>query len=328
MSKIYDSIIIGAGISGLTAAKHLQKLGKSILVIDKSRGVGGRMATRRIGDRVFDHGAQFFTVRSETFATLISDALEKQIVHKWCDGFLFGDNEKFEQRKDGYPRYCGTKGMTSLAKMLSVGLDITLQERITKLSFDGEWQVEGKSTYRAKSLILTPPIPQTLELLTSISFSNKESLEEIQYNPCFAVMVSTSKPSNIPSPGGIKNYSSDIEWVGDNQQKGISPNPGITIHATAEFTEENWDMDFDQVADTLIQQVKKSITGDVIEYQVHRWRYCGPKKVYPQRCFVADELCMVVCGDAFAGPKVEGAFLSGVAAGETMERILSGATSR
>ena len=332
MTKIYDTIIIGAGISGLIAASHLRNCGQDVLVVDKSRGVGGRMATRRIGEATFDHGAQFFTVRSETFASFIAQAKESGDVREWCDGFLFGDNGEVELRKDGHPRYCGTKGMTTLAKNLAKNLDVRLKERIQKAVYEDDlWYVSGVENYRAKALILTAPIPQSLAIVENVEFTGRQELEKIEYTPCFAVMVKTSMPSEIPQPGGIKNASADIEWLGDNMQKGISSQPGITIHATAEFTEKNWDCDFDEVAKVLLQQAKKWLGGDVVTYQVHRWRYCGPKQVYAQRCFIVKEMAMGMCGDAFAGPKVEGAFLSGLAVANemhTMGEDKNGITSR
>ncbi|BBM85744.1 NAD(P)/FAD-dependent oxidoreductase [Candidatus Uabimicrobium amorphum] len=315
MTKIYDTIIIGAGISGLIAATHLQNSGKDVVVVDKSRGVGGRMATRRIGEATFDHGAQFFTVRSEAFANFISQ--NEDCVHHWCDGFLFGDDNS-ELRKDGHPRYCGAKGMTTLAKKLATNLNVQLKEKIQSAVYKENWCVSGVEDYHAKSLILTAPIPQSLAILEGVEFDGRGELAKIEYTPCFAVMVKTSAASNIPQPGGIKNASTDIEWLGDNMQKGISAKPGITIHSTPEFTEKNWDRDFDEVAKILLQQADKWLGGEVEDYQVHRWRYCAPKQVYPQRCFVAKEIAMGMCGDAFAGPKVEGAFLSGVAMAQEM----------
>ena len=64
-------VIVGAGISGLLAANTLKQEAWTVTVLDKGRAVGGRMATRRVGEGTFDHGAQFFTVRGERFANLV-----------------------------------------------------------------------------------------------------------------------------------------------------------------------------------------------------------------------------------------------------------------
>ena len=66
-----DVLIVGAGLAGLCAARELQRAGRSICVLDKARGVGGRLASRRMGDAVLDHGAQYFTVRSELVRNLL-----------------------------------------------------------------------------------------------------------------------------------------------------------------------------------------------------------------------------------------------------------------
>lgn len=77
---IVDVAIIGAGLAGVAAAGDLIAAGKSVLLIDKSRGIGGRMATRRHAGTRIDHGAQFFTARSERFAAFVNGLLESGMV--------------------------------------------------------------------------------------------------------------------------------------------------------------------------------------------------------------------------------------------------------
>ena len=73
-----DVLVIGAGMAGLIAAAELRRAGRRVLVLDKSRGGGGRLASRRIDGATFDHGAQFITTRDPRFADLIEQG--------WCDG--------------------------------------------------------------------------------------------------------------------------------------------------------------------------------------------------------------------------------------------------
>ena len=72
-------VVIGAGLSGLMAAQSLQAQGHKVLVVDKGRSPGGRLATRRIGTATLDHGAQFFTVRSEEFAKHVDAWLQQGV---------------------------------------------------------------------------------------------------------------------------------------------------------------------------------------------------------------------------------------------------------
>ena len=73
---ITDVLIIGAGLAGLSAANKLKHAGHNVLIIDKGRGIGGRLAGRRIGDASFDHGAQFFTAREASFKATVEGWIE------------------------------------------------------------------------------------------------------------------------------------------------------------------------------------------------------------------------------------------------------------
>ncbi|HKH58940.1 MAG TPA: FAD-dependent oxidoreductase, partial [Rubrobacter sp.] len=131
MSKNQRScVVVGAGISGLLAAKKLNEKGWTVTVLDKSRGVGGRMATRRVGEGNFDLGAQFFTVRSERFAGLVEDWLGAGVATEWTRGFADSEGRPNE---DGYPRYRGAEGMTSIPKYISRGLDVRTGERVVRV---------------------------------------------------------------------------------------------------------------------------------------------------------------------------------------------------
>jgi len=85
--------IIGAGIAGITLARQLQDSAE-VSVFEKSRGFGGRMATRRAGSYQFDHGAQFFTARSQQFQNLINDRVTDNQIQAWLPRILTLDPEK------------------------------------------------------------------------------------------------------------------------------------------------------------------------------------------------------------------------------------------
>ncbi len=99
-----EILILGAGMTGLSAATELQRAGRRVLVLDKGRSVGGRMATRRMGEAVFDHGAQFMTARSARFQATLGDMVENGAVVEWCRGFA--------EQADGHPRWRGHPSAT------------------------------------------------------------------------------------------------------------------------------------------------------------------------------------------------------------------------
>jgi len=77
MKKDAEVIIIGAGIAGLTAAKLLKAAGRSVLVLEASDGVGGRVRTDEVDGYLLDLGFQvFLTAYPEAKNLLDYKALE------------------------------------------------------------------------------------------------------------------------------------------------------------------------------------------------------------------------------------------------------------
>lgn len=129
-----DVLVIGAGMAGLSAAAALQKAERNSVVIDKGRGVGGRMATRRVGAATFDHGAQFVTTRDSLFGDVIENERNAGVAHEWCRGFTAD--------ADGHARWRGTPGMSSLARHLAFGLEIVQEKQASALhQISDHWSV-------------------------------------------------------------------------------------------------------------------------------------------------------------------------------------------
>ncbi len=325
----YDTLIIGAGISGLLAARELRAAGQRVLVLDKGRGVGGRMATRRLEEGVFDHGAQFFTVRDERFKALVATWLTEGLVVEWTRGFA--DSRGVWQR-DGHPRFRGAQGMTTVPKFLAQGLKVHTGQRVISASMnDDQWciQTEQGGTLTSQNLLLTPPVPQSLELLDAGGYSlpdaDRAVLEGITYHPCIAVMVLLDAPANVPEPGGMQLNGEPISWIADNYRKGISPAYGLTIHGAPGFSREHFEGDRD-AAGKLLLEAAAPYMGEarVRTYQVHGWRYSQPVTAYPASYLaVSSTPPLVFAGDAFAVPRVEGAALSGLAAADYLRGLSS-----
>lgn len=61
-----DVIIVGAGLSGLTAARHLNQRGRKVLLLEASDRIGGRIKTDCIDGFLLDHGFQVYLTAYET----------------------------------------------------------------------------------------------------------------------------------------------------------------------------------------------------------------------------------------------------------------------
>ena len=322
-----DVLIIGAGLSGLMAAHTLIDSGYTVQLIDKGRSVGGRLATRRVGEGVADHGAQFFTVRTDLFRSYVEKWLEKGLIHVWGTGWSDGSLKR--TAGDGHPRYVANGGMNKLAKYLAEDLDIVVNKRITRIElFDDSWSVvDGDGgVYSGRALLLTPPVPQTLELLdTSYIQLNPEEradLTKVQFGPCLCGIHEIDGEIDLPEPGAVQDFQKDIYWIADNQAKGVSDTPIITTHASAKFSRQNWDAPENDIINQLESVVKPYLKNGstITNTQLKKWRYSVPLITYPKEYFMAKGLPnLVLAGDAFGGRgRVEGAFMSGIAAGQAL----------
>jgi renalase len=334
-------LIIGAGISGLVAARLLQHSGFSVVVLEKSRGVGGRMATRRIAasdahgvhyQGRADHGAQYITVRSERFGLLITELERVGVVTEWYPASRHISTPADMQPPP--PRYIGVHGMNSIAKYLAEGLDVQSEQRAVQLqSTEQGWRVHTDKNllFQADMLMLTAPVPQSLMLIDSmeqelLSYQERLELEGVLYNPCIAMMLALDAPVNMPHSdwhphGGMRFSGEPLRWVSDNTLKGISPNlTTLTIHTGFEFAREHWETNNEELARLILHEVKHVIgQATVLHYDIHRWRYSQSfSAIEGQYLFVAKPHPLVFAGDGFGGGRTEGAALSGWAAAEAL----------
>jgi len=321
---VSDIVVVGAGLSGLTAARSLQEKGHNVVVLDKGRGLGGRMATRRISApngsvALFDHGAQFFTVRDQQFQKLVDAWIIDGIVREWCRGFV---------ADDGHPRYVVNNGMTALTKHIAQGLDVrtsTLVFAVKPCDADPtKWTVviDDNSRIDCDAVVMTCPLPQSYSLTVTTGVELPQDLLLTDYDRTIGLLAVLDGPSAVPEPGGLQNPDDVFSWIGDNQAKGISDIPAITFHANPAWSSAHWD---DSLEDglALITQAAQKYLGNakIVASEYKKWRFATPRKLWPEPFFAVNTL--VFAGDAFAGPKVEGAVLSGLAASEYLGDLVA-----
>lgn len=310
-------LIIGAGMAGLSAAQRLTAANLPTIVLDKGRGVGGRMATRRVGEASFDHGAQYFSAKTPDFELFVSDAVGQGIAHEWWPAI--GDTK--------HPRWVGARGMNALPKLLAENCTVQKGKKAVKIEeAGGTWQVttEDSETFAAAALIVTIPAPQALELLENSGLHLPENpLPQIKYHPCLALMASLDGPTNIPALGGLLANGPVVSWLADNYQKGISQAPSMTIHASPEFSQKHLDGDLQAAGSLMLEVVADLILpATVLDWQIHRWRYSLAYERYEAPYFEAQTKApLLFGGDGFGMGNVEGAYLSGAAMADHLLKI-------
>ena len=311
-------VIIGAGLAGLTAARALDVVGADVLVLDKGRSPGGRLATRRVGSATLDHGAQFFTVRSPAFAKTVDDWLERGLVHAWNHGFDEGADT------DAHPRYVATGGMSSLAKDLAVGLDLRCSTmafavRLDADSGDVSVAIDDGTSFEADAVIVTAPLPQAFALMIDGGIELDENLFRTDYDRTIGLLVRLDQAPALPPSGGVQNADDVFSFIGDNASKGVSSEPAVTFHANPVWSEAHWDDSNEELIEQLAAATQPWL-GDatIVEHSLKKWRLATPRSIWPDPCWTTAGGKVIMAGDAFAGPKVEGAHNSGLAAAHTL----------
>lgn len=323
-----DVVVIGAGLSGLLAAQRITTRGHTVIVLDKGRGVGGRLATRRITApdgrlATFDHGAQFFTVRSERFAGLVDGWIRDDVVREWCRGFA---------TQDGHPRYVVRHGMTNLAKHLARDLDVRTSTLVFSIRAAGTadsgeptrpWHItiDDGSHLVADGVVITCPIPQAYSLTVEAGITLPQDLLMADYDRTIGLLAVLDGPSALTEPGGIQDPDGVFSWIADNAMKGVSDIHALTCHADPQWSAAHWNDTAEDGLRLLLDQARPYFgTATCVVSDYKKWRFATPRRPWSEPFHAHDSV--VFAGDAFAGPKIEGAALSGLAAAEHLLELL------
>lgn len=330
--------VIGAGLSGLAAARQLQEHGHRVHVFEKSRGVGGRMATRRQLETAFDHGAQYFTARSPQFGDFVRSLLADNQIGVWpargqkIVSFQDGNITEVSQDEN---RYVGVPGMNQLCKQLSQGLAVQREVRILEIHpASGVWHLRGSDQQYGPfdAVLISAPSPQTAELIGQHSPLGILAAQCEMY-PCWAAMVLLDEPLPVDWVGAFLN-DSILSWCSLDQTKPGRPSGSrLILHANHQWSRENLEQDANLVGEKMLQQFWQITQQPRIAHRqmlVHRWRYAIPESTHQDsdkgsplwktHCGWDEQQRLGFCGDWCSGGRVEGAFLSGQALAEHVHR--------
>ncbi len=324
--KPIDVIVVGAGWAGLTAASHLASRGLSVTVLDKARGPGGRSSTRREGEFSFDHGAQYFTARSEAFRRRVEAWEAAGLVAQWQPRLrVFGPRP---QAGDGAPvrRLVAIPGMNGLLRRFAEGLDCRYARRVDRIRFDGSWQLELEDGSRLEStaVLLTAP-PQQAVAMLGTNHPLHARLDGVAMHPCWALMLGFDKPVQTDFDAAFVNRDG-LAWVARNTSK---PQRGSAeswvVHAGADWSGKRLESPPGTVAASMLDQLRQldpAFSDEPVLQRAHRWRYALADLPMNSGCLLDGETRLAVAGDWCSGSRIEGAWSSGVAAARRLEALL------
>ncbi len=313
--------IIGAGLSGLTCAQTLNEGGHQVTVFEKARGPGGRASRRRQNGFEFDHGAQYFTARSEDFQNRVDRWVADSVIAPWTPRIGVADEQGLRDKQDHTPRWVGTPGMSALGRDLAAGLTIHNRTRIGRVRRSAdEWVLNDDTGAtrqgRYDALVVTAPPEQAVAFLNHAP-QLQTQISPVAMNPCWAVMASFETPLSTDHDALFVN-TGHLSWAARNNSKPGRPETECwVLHGSRDWSRTHLEAEPGWVADTLLLELALRLE---IEPQApawraaHRWRYALADPALEAACLVDPASRTLVCGDWCNGSRIEGAYGSGRAA--------------
>lgn len=288
---VYDTLIIGAGISGLILGNGLVQQGRNILILEKSRGVGGRISTRRIDDQGLDHGTLYLEHDTNLLDLIFNCGLSNNLRFTDEGYFVAG-------------------GMTAFPKALAKNIPITKEARATSLTRENSrWKIETDhaGTFMANNLVVTAPLPQALELLEHSRLQLNLPLEvtSLSYTKGLLALITANGPEPRPF---IANP--DIFSLTPMLQRGLHPK-GYVLRMTPDFSERNYHFPDEELLKMLTREFINSFSTapEILSAELKKWKYLQPKAAL-EIPYLEAAPSLFLIGDSFLSPDTKGAILS------------------
>lgn len=319
--------IIGAGIAGLSLA-NLLKQQATITLFEKARGPGGRMSTRYADPYQFDHGAQYFTVREDSFRDFLAPYIERGTVQRWHEPLVALSPGQHPQPLPDETRYVAAPKMNQLTKELAQNVLMHRQTHIHQCLHqdDQRWMLEDTEGNRFGPfnwIISTAPPVQTAAVLPEI-FALRQTLDQAVMQGCFTLMVGYDIPPTM-AWAGAKVSDSPIGWLALNHRKpGRDHAPSVVIQSTNDWADKRLEESADTVEDELLNALQYLLPDlpTPAHSALHRWRYAAVQTPISAPFLLDDHQQLAACGDWCIGERVEAAFLSAYALAESLRSIL------
>lgn len=294
------TLIVGAGLAGLICARELHSTGEDVALIDKGRGYGGRLSSRRREGLSFDHGAPELHLDP-------AEPLPAEVLGEW--------------RPDGGPaRKVAVPRQNELLKRIGAELAVEHGARALAVAGQpGEWWVRTDQGERgpAERIVIAVPAPQAVPLLARAAPELGERVAQASYAPCWTLLYAPPAEAPLPSWERHEPAAGPLAVVIAEQSKpGRGDEPRYVAHATTEWARAHLEDSADQVQAALLAALADAWGGELPEARyaaAHRWRYARVEQPLGEPCLYVPERGVGVCGDYCLGPDASHAWASGAA---------------
>ena len=318
--ELIDCVVIGAGPAGLSAARALTSQGRSVVVLDKGRGPGGRLSSRRTEETRFDHGCKELTFREPETSPDLREWIEAGVVAPW--------HPALEDGSTAGPYHVGTPAMNQVIKHLARDLEVRFNARVVELrSSEAGWEIiqhRGEVELIARSVIVAIPSPQAVDLLTPIGFDGLDRIKNVSFTGIWSVLIEGPHPDEVGFEAAVEPCP-ELAWLAAQAGKPGRASDGAWVALASDaWSTEHLEDDKHSVAETL-GPICASILG--IEHPTtmiaHRWRFGLTRTPLGAPTLIDRKTGVAVAGDWCLGPTIEDALRSGTAAAHEIDELLS-----
>jgi|GEM_PF-25324 len=314
--------IVGAGVAGLACARALADAGLHVQIFEKSRGVSGRMSTRRGEHGQCDHGAQYFTARDPEFRAEVQTWIAAGAAALWTPTLRVYEGEgatDWHPHQSSVERFVGTPVMTAPGRELARGLTVHTGFTVSALQRKaGKWQLdeaEGATAPGFDAVLLAIPAPQAHALLQDALPELAAHAGSVQMRPSWALMLHYDAPLPLAFDAAFVN-AGPLRWVARDSSKPGRPAQEVwLLHGTAAWSTQSIEADREAVIAQMLAAFQ-ALTGvdlrqRLVGHSLHRWLYADTGRTLGEPCVWNAQSGAGLCGDWLQDDKVEGAWRSG-----------------
>jgi renalase len=329
--------IIGAGTSGLAAAHTLLDAGQTVTLFEKSRGVGGRAATRTRAGFIYDYGANYIKPGSSLSVELITKRFyTPDLIDIKKPVWTFDGSEHIQEgdpAQNAEPKWSYRGGLNTLSQHMARGLNIHLLTRIARIQQQtNAWILysdSGQTVGTFDQVLITIPATQAINLIQTSQFQQNlgttisSHLEEAHYNALISVLFGYKPRPTIRPYYALVNTdrAHAISWLSWEHEKNPERAPAdaglLMAQMASHYSQEHWqatDEDiYRDVAPRIASLIDEALP-DPYFTDIQRWRYALPTQKANANALNAATLPsgLAFCGDGFVGGRVHLALEHGI----------------
>ncbi len=315
--------VVGAGISGVACAAALAEAGIEVTIRERSRAVGGRMASRTMREtgtaldgRVVDIGASYFTVSDADFAAVVDGLVERGVARPWTDSFHVAGPQGLEGVRSGPMRFAAHGGLRSVVSaLLPPDVAVDLDSRVGRVVVDADRPtVDGQE---CDVVAVCMPQPQASRIVDDLP-------ETTTWEPVIVVTCAFDQRTWPILDGVFVNDDPVLTWIADDGMRRGDEAPVLVAHVHPVLSARHLDEPA-AVAPAAIAAIQRVL--GIADYpawvDVHRWTFAKPLAGSPEPFWLHPSGVLGVAGDAWSGgPRVEAAWLSGRRLGRALAERL------